>query len=52
MKKAFEQNVSRAKPRVRLGALTGLLETPEAAADAEPTAEAPAAAPRTMCAVS
>jgi FtsZ-binding cell division protein ZapB len=44
MKKAFEQNVSRAKPRVRLGALTGLLETPEAPAESEPTAEAPAAA--------
>ncbi|HLL00658.1 MAG TPA: extensin-like protein [Myxococcaceae bacterium] len=45
MKKAFEQNVSRAKPRLRLGALTGLLETPEAPAEAEsgPTAEAPAA---------
>jgi phage host-nuclease inhibitor protein Gam len=44
MKKAFEQNVSRAKPRVRLGALTGLLETPEASAEPEPTEEAPAAA--------
>ena len=30
MKKAFEQNVSRSKPRVRLGALTGLVETQEA----------------------
>jgi hypothetical protein len=43
MKKAFEQNVSRAKPRVRLGALTGLLESPEAPAESEPTAQAPAA---------
>ncbi|HEX8701789.1 MAG TPA: extensin-like protein, partial [Myxococcaceae bacterium] len=44
MKKAFEQNVSRAKPRVRLGALTGLLESPEEApAESEPTAQAPAA---------
>jgi hypothetical protein len=49
MKKAFEQNVSRAKPRVRLGALTGLLDAPEAAetsespeAAPEPVAEAPA----------
>lgn len=48
MKKAFEQNVSRAKPRVRLGALTGLLESPEGAETAEaapePVAEAPAPA--------
>jgi hypothetical protein len=43
MKKAFEQNVSRAKPRVRLGALTGLLESPEAPAESEPVAQAPAA---------
>lgn len=46
MKKAFEQNVSRAKPRVRLGALTGLLDSPEGAETAEaapePVAEAPA----------
>ncbi|MDC0711036.1 extensin-like protein [Stigmatella sp. ncwal1] len=50
MKKAFEQNVSRAKPRVRLGALTGVLENAEGSAEAgsEPEAfapEAPAAAP-------
>src|SRR5688500_13564777 len=45
MKKAFEQNVSRAKPRVRLGALTGLLQTPQSAVEAEPTAQAPTAAP-------
>ncbi|MDY7225918.1 extensin-like protein [Hyalangium rubrum] len=49
MKKAFEQNVSRAKPRVRLGALTGLLESPEAAESEAPeassVAEAPASAP-------
>lgn len=32
MKKAFEQNVSRAKPRLRLGALTGVLDPTEAAA--------------------
>ncbi|KFE71017.1 hypothetical protein [Hyalangium minutum] len=48
MKKAFEQNVSRAKPRVRLGALTGLLDSPEGAETAEdapePVAEAPAPA--------
>ncbi|WP_233591472.1 hypothetical protein [Corallococcus sp. AB011P] len=47
MKKAFEQNVSRAKPRLRLGALTGALDpadpTGTAAATPEPTApEAPA----------
>jgi hypothetical protein len=50
MKKAFEQNVSRAKPRLRLGALTGLIDpaaeaAPEsdvsAEAAPEPTAEAP-----------
>lgn len=35
MKKAFEQNVSRAKPRVRLGALTGVLETAEGSAEPE-----------------
>jgi hypothetical protein len=39
MKKAFEQNVSRAKPRLRLGALTGLLEPTEGAAES-PTAAA------------
>ena len=39
MKKAFEQNVSRAKPRLRLGALTGVTE-PEPAAPARPTSEA------------
>ncbi|HYI01723.1 extensin-like protein [Hyalangium sp.] len=52
MKKAFEQNVSRAKPRVRLGALTGLLETSDTgetaeaveAASAPAVAEAPAPA--------
>ena len=55
MKKAFEQNVSRAKPRLRLGAFTGVVDpaepeetsSPEASA-AEPemarAAEAPAAA--------
>ncbi|WP_375756136.1 hypothetical protein [Corallococcus exercitus] len=47
MKKAFEQNVSRAKPRLRLGALTGALDpsdpTGTAAAHPEPAApEAPA----------
>ncbi|WP_375742982.1 hypothetical protein [Corallococcus interemptor] len=47
MKKAFEQNVSRAKPRLRLGALTGALDpadpTGTAAATPEPAApEAPA----------
>jgi len=26
MKKAFEQNVSRAKPRLRLGAFTGVID--------------------------
>jgi predicted nucleic acid-binding Zn-ribbon protein len=46
MKKAFEQNVSRAKPRVRLGALTGLLENPEGAETSEaPEAEATTPAP-------
>ncbi|MCP3100999.1 extensin-like protein [Myxococcus sp. K15C18031901] len=39
MKKAFEQNVSRAKPRLRLGALTGLVDP---AAPVEPEATAPA----------
>ncbi len=42
MKKAFEQNVSRAKPRLRLGGFTGLLETPPEGA--EPAAGAPEAA--------
>ncbi|WP_233601242.1 hypothetical protein [Corallococcus sp. AB038B] len=46
MKKAFEQNVSRAKPRLRLGALTGALDPADptgTAAAAEPTTpEAPA----------
>ncbi|WP_249351249.1 hypothetical protein [Corallococcus exiguus] len=46
MKKAFEQNVSRAKPRLRLGALTGALDPADptgTAAAAEPAApEAPA----------
>ncbi|WP_244237500.1 hypothetical protein [Corallococcus llansteffanensis] len=48
MKKAFEQNVSRAKPRLRLGALTGALDpsdpTGTAAAstpEAPPAAESP-----------
>ncbi|MCP3064698.1 extensin-like protein [Myxococcus sp. K38C18041901] len=42
MKKAFEQNVSRAKPRLRLGAFTGAVdqteptEPPEQAADVAP----------------
>ncbi|MHA7627685.1 hypothetical protein [Corallococcus sp. M7] len=39
MKKAFEQNVSRAKPRLRLGALTGALDP------ADPTGTAAAATP-------
>ncbi|WP_244226929.1 hypothetical protein [Corallococcus aberystwythensis] len=46
MKKAFEQNVSRAKPRLRLGALTGALDPADptgTAASQEPAApEAPA----------
>jgi len=39
MKKAFEQNVSRAKPRLRLGAFTGVVDpaAPEEAAESEPT---------------
>ncbi|WP_233613435.1 MULTISPECIES: hypothetical protein [Corallococcus] len=41
MKKAFEQNVSRAKPRLRLGALTGALDP------ADPTGTAAAAEPTT-----
>ncbi|WP_227026708.1 extensin-like protein [Corallococcus soli] len=42
MKKAFEQNVSRAKPRLRLGAFTGALDPAEPTASAaEPTPEAP-----------
>ncbi|AKQ69458.1 Extensin-like protein [Myxococcus hansupus] len=46
MKKAFEQNVSRAKPRLRLGALTGLVDPvePTPSAEQEPE-EASAAAP-------
>ncbi|NPC87095.1 extensin-like protein, partial [Pyxidicoccus fallax] len=46
MKKAFEQNVSRAKPRLRLGALTGLIDPAAEPAPEEPsqaTAEAPPA---------
>jgi chromosome segregation ATPase len=44
MKKAFEQNVSRAKPRLRLGALTGVLEPTEAAVEhPEPAASEPTA---------
>ncbi len=35
MKKAFEQNVSRAKPRLRLSALTGVTEPAPAPAEAE-----------------
>ncbi|MFP2913367.1 extensin-like protein, partial [Pyxidicoccus sp. 3LFB2] len=39
MKKAFEQNVSRAKPRLRLGALTGLIDpAAEPSAPTEPEA--------------
>src|SRR5687768_18539024 len=38
MKKAFDQNVSRAKPRVRLGSATALTEV-------EPAARAPVAPP-------
>lgn len=42
MKKAFEQNVSRAKPRLRLGAFTGALDPAEpTGAAAEPAPEAP-----------
>lgn len=43
MKKAFEQNVSRAKPRLRLGALTGLIEPEAAAEPPAPTASEPTA---------
>lgn len=47
MKKAFDQNVSRAKPRLRLGAMAGLLDTVEQVEEvSEPvmeTAPAPAA---------
>jgi hypothetical protein len=45
MKKAFEQNVSRAKPRLRLGALTGLIDPAAEPAPPEPdvSAEAPEA---------
>jgi hypothetical protein len=37
MKKAFEQNVSRAKPRLRLGAFTGVVDpaAPEEAQEPE-----------------
>lgn len=47
MKKAFEQNVSRAKPRLRLGALTGALDPadPTGAAAAQPEPAAPEAPP-------
>ncbi|WP_255442414.1 hypothetical protein [Corallococcus sp. Z5C101001] len=47
MKKAFEQNVSRAKPRLRLGALTGALDPadPTGTAAANPEPAAPAAPP-------
>ncbi|MCY1046501.1 extensin-like protein [Corallococcus sp. bb12-1] len=42
MKKAFEQNVSRAKPRLRLGAFTGALDPAEPTAPAaESTPDAP-----------
>ncbi|RKI55440.1 extensin-like protein, partial [Corallococcus sp. AB049A] len=50
MKKAFEQNVSRAKPRLRLGALTGALDPadPTGSAASEPAApEAPPVAEAT-----
>ncbi|WP_233582834.1 hypothetical protein [Corallococcus sp. CA053C] len=45
MKKAFEQNVSRAKPRLRLGALTGALDPsdPTGTAAASPPEAPPAA---------
>ena len=55
MKKAFEQNVSRAKPRLRLGAFTGVVDpaapeespAPEQALAQEPLpAEEPAPAPQ------
>ncbi|MCP3136206.1 extensin-like protein [Pyxidicoccus xibeiensis] len=45
MKKAFEQNVSRAKPRLRLGALTGLIDPAEGSAPAESDAVAESAPP-------
>ncbi|GMU05054.1 hypothetical protein [Corallococcus caeni] len=47
MKKAFEQNVSRAKPRLRLGALTGALDPsdPTGTAAAHPEPAAPEAPP-------
>ncbi|NTX06575.1 extensin-like protein [Myxococcus sp. CA040A] len=42
MKKAFEQNVSRAKPRLRLGAFTGVADPGESApSEQEPAASAP-----------
>ncbi len=43
MKKAFEQNVSRAKPRVRLGAMLSTPESETEAPEAEAAAPAPAA---------
>ncbi len=56
MKKAFEQNVSRAKPRLRLGALTGLVDPveptpPEPEAAEAPASEATAEAPDLSSAV-
>ncbi|WP_342382154.1 extensin-like protein [Myxococcus stipitatus] len=46
MKKAFEQNVSRAKPRLRLGAFTGVADPAESSASAEsPEPQAPAEPP-------
>ncbi|NVJ20738.1 MULTISPECIES: extensin-like protein [Myxococcus] len=45
MKKAFEQNVSRAKPRLRLGAFTGVADpaesSPSESSEQEPSASAP-----------
>lgn len=45
MKKAFEQNVSRAKPRLRLGAFTGVADpaesSPSEPSEQEPSASAP-----------
>ncbi|WP_254330051.1 hypothetical protein [Corallococcus exiguus] len=43
MKKAFEQNVSRAKPRLRLGALTGALDPADPTGTATPEPAAPEA---------
>ncbi|WP_044282817.1 extensin-like protein [Myxococcus stipitatus] len=46
MKKAFEQNVSRAKPRLRLGAFTGAADPAESSAPVESTEpEAPVEPP-------